>query len=294
MIEGTEKKVLTAAQQKKNHRKQAAYVRAGIQIVFFFAAPALFTSAFSGIKYIFSQVSAGQPLAWNSFLKTLLALCAFSMVAGRFFCGYACAFGALGDGVYFLREKIRKTCGKKKFGLPERVTEKLRYLPYLLLGLIVLLCAVGVYGSISGWSPWDVFSMMTALNFQLRHYIPGVVLLILILAGMAVEERFFCRFLCPMGAIFRLLPIMPWARLRRDREHCPQNCNACTRNCPTRMKLEQNTGDCLRCGKCAGLCPTENISTGIHGIRGDEISIALLKGVLLAGMTVALGACRFL
>ena len=60
-----------------------------------------------------------------------------------------------------------------------------------------------------GTSPWDVFSMLHAGNFRLSSYTPGIVLLVLILVGMFFEERFFCRFLCPMGAVFSLLPILP-------------------------------------------------------------------------------------
>lgn len=50
--------------------------------------------------------------------------------------------------------------------------------------------------------PVDVFSMLHAGNFRLSSYIPGIVLLVLILVGMFFEERFFCHFLCPMGAVF--------------------------------------------------------------------------------------------
>ena len=60
--------------------------------------------------------------------------------------------------------------------------------------------------------------MLHAGNFRLSSYIPGIVLLVLILVGMFFEERFFCRFLCPMGAVFSLLPILPFFTLHRKRE----------------------------------------------------------------------------
>lgn len=53
------------------------------------------------------------------------------------------------------------------------------------------------------------FSMLHAGNFKLGGYIVGLVLLVLILVGMAFQERFFCRVLCPMGAVFSMLPVLP-------------------------------------------------------------------------------------
>ena len=77
-------------------KKIHAYLRAAIQLVFFLFLPSAFTTAFSGIKSVLTQIGAGNPIAWSSFLTVLLALCAYTIVFGRFFCGYACAFGTLG------------------------------------------------------------------------------------------------------------------------------------------------------------------------------------------------------
>ena len=71
---------------------------------------------------------------------------------------------------------------------------------YLLLILIAVLCALGVYGKLTGTSPWDVFSRLTALKLPAAGYGAGIALFVLILIGMAAQPRFFCQFLCPMGA----------------------------------------------------------------------------------------------
>ena len=70
-------------------KKIHAYLRAAIQLVFFLFLPSAFTTAFSGIKSVLTQIGAGNPIAWSSFLTVLLALCAYTIVFGRFFCGYA-------------------------------------------------------------------------------------------------------------------------------------------------------------------------------------------------------------
>ena len=81
----------------KKKKQLNMYVRLAIQILFFLLFPSTFTSAFNGVKYIFTQIGLGSSVALNSFLAVLIALCVYTIVFGRFFCGYACAFGTMGD-----------------------------------------------------------------------------------------------------------------------------------------------------------------------------------------------------
>ena len=152
------------------------------------------------------------------FVTVLVVLCAYTILFGRFFCGFACAFGSLGDGIHAFYIWCFKKRKKKPVLLSEKITEKLSYLKYLVLTVIAVLCFAGVYGKAKGTSPWDVFSMLHAGNLRLQGYLPGVILLLLIIVGMCLEERFFCRNLCPMGAVFSLLPVLPFFALHRDRE----------------------------------------------------------------------------
>ena len=69
------------------------------------------------------------------------------------------------------------------------------------------------YGKLTGTSPWDVFSRLTALKLPAAGYGASIVLFVLILIGMAAQPRFFCQFLCPMGAVFALLPVLVKAAL---------------------------------------------------------------------------------
>ena len=125
-----------------------------------------------------------------------------------------------------------KNLRKKPVALSQMISTRLSVCKYLILLMIVLMCYAGIYSKAQGTSPWDVFSMIHAGNLKLANYIPGLIILLLILVGMCVQERFFCRFLCPMGAIFSLLPVLPIFSLRRDRSSCIPKCSGCTRKCP--------------------------------------------------------------
>ena len=90
--------------QKRDIRRLARQI---IQIIFFLWMPALYTSAFSGVRYVIEQIRAGKPIEQNAFLVMLIALCGLTILFGRFFCGYACAFGTLGDGMYALSQWVQ-------------------------------------------------------------------------------------------------------------------------------------------------------------------------------------------
>lgn len=174
-------------------------MRAGIQLAFFIAAPSLFSTAFAGIKSIFLAIAAGQPVEWNSFLTVTAVLLIFTCFFGRHFCGYACAFGSFGDAVYEGFSWIRMKCfhKKKKPVLSEKMVHGLQKVKYIVLALILLSCLTGVYGKLTGTSPWDVFSMLTAGRIPNSKYLVGIVLLVLIIVGMCTQERFSASFSVP-------------------------------------------------------------------------------------------------
>ena len=205
---------------KKGLKKLHRWIRAIIQLLYFLFLPSAYTAAFAGVKYIFTQIGSGARVELTSFVTVLITLCVYTVVFGRFFCGFACAFGSLGDAVHALYVWICKKLKKKPIKLNQKLTGVLSCMKYVLLAVIVILCFAGVFGKTQGTSPWEVFSMIHARNFKLAGYGIGILLLVLIIIGMCLQERFFCRFLCPMGAIFSILPVLPVFSLHRDREQC--------------------------------------------------------------------------
>lgn len=281
---------LTAKQKKKIHK----WLRAAIQLLYFLFLPSAFTAAFAGVKYIFTQLGAGERVELTAFVAALAGLCVFTIVFGRFFCGFACAFGSLGDGVHAAYLWTCRKMKKKPVHFGPKLNAWFSIIKYVILVLIAFLCFLGVYSDLRGTSPWDVFSMLHAGNFRLGGYITGIVLLVLILIGMCVQERFFCRFLCPMGAVFSMLPVLPFFALHREREKCMKGCSGCTRNCPSDVELPpdgslETSGDCFQCQKCIDTCPRGNIRCGIQKLQGNKIWFTVLRAGLLFVLYLLLG-----
>ena len=283
-----------AMNPKLRKRKIQTWFRAGVQLLFFILFPSMFTAAFNGVKYIFTQLGSGNRIELTAFVAVLLMLCVYTMIFGRFFCGFACAFGSFGDAVHAIYVSCCRKLKKKPVSIPAKAAEKLTYIKYVILTIILILCYLGVYSSLKGTSPWDVFSMLRAGNLGLGSYIIGAVLLVLIIIGMCVQERFFCRFMCPMGAVFSILPIASTFTLHRDRAGCIKGCGACEKICPCDIGLPDDgsgriSGDCFQCQKCNGICPKSNIHTGIKLLRGNELWFTGIRAAILIAICVWLG-----
>ena len=279
---------------KKTMKKIHVWVRAVIQLLYFLFLPSAYTAAFNGVKYIFTQMGTKSHLELTSFVAALIVLCVYTVIFGRFFCGFACAFGSLGDAVRALYVWICKKMKKKPVTMKNSVVKRLQAVKYIVLLLLVVACFTGAYAKTQGMSPWDVFSMLHAGNFKLGGYVVGVVILALIVVGMCFQERFFCRILCPMGAVFSILPVLPLFTLRRDRSECINGCRACTMKCPSDIELAPDTapelsGDCFQCQKCIDTCPKGNIHTGIRRLKGNEIWLTVLRAVILVVLLKVVG-----
>lgn len=302
-------------------RKNAVniWVRRGIQLFFLLLLPDLYTSAFNGVKYIAAQAGNGDVIELTPFVSVLIILLAFTFLFGRFFCGCACAFGFLGDVLYgassFLQKKIRKRVWK----IPDGARRRLRFVKYAVLAAILILTFLQSYDRVSRFDPWQVFAGFLAGDLSLKGKTAGIAVLLLIAAGMCFAERFFCLFLCPMGAVFSLIPVLPESCLTRDPARCAGSCHQCEKNCPAGYfrsfpKEEVPPGDpdlgpeetlsagpdgrvrnpgrgeCIACMKCANGCPVRNAGCGGGAggkrvrVRGNEWYMLLLRAAILFGV----------
>ena len=314
----SEKAVQMTKKQKRKFPGAEQICDIVIKAVFFFAFPAAWSAGFAGVKYLGERIHSGEPVEMSSFLAMLLALAAFTMVFGRFFCSRACAFGTYGDVLYAVFHWKKRGPGRpgSKQMIPDAAASKLRYVKYGILVLVCALCILGFSSQVAGSSPWTFFSQLVALKPKLGGTagIVGLVLFVICSIGMAAEKRAFCRFLCPFGAVFSILPVLPFSMVQRKQKECIKGCRACANVCPARLdlpysdiggstkaasadaavaetaKYQFSMGECFGCSKCARICPKQNAGCATMKKGGKGIAWDIVKAVILAGLlTVAAG-----
>ena len=263
-----------------------------IQVISFLALPGLFTSIFYAMKEIYSAVITGSFSLSAMFPQLLLfsGSMIITILTGRFFCGFLCSFGAMGDFLWYLTKKT----GKKGLKVNEKVDAWLKNLKYLILVFIILgiwTFHVGNLDSMTG--PWAVFGMYSKIGSlpSVRYlFTTGGLLLLLIIVGSFLIERFFCRYLCPLGAVFAILSRFRLFRIKKERSKCG-GCRLCTSKCSMGIPLYQydtvTSGECIDCFECTSVCPGNNARANGAPVAVSAVSAAAMFGLVYAGNTQA-------
>jgi Na+-translocating ferredoxin:NAD+ oxidoreductase RnfG subunit len=206
---------------------------------------------FLSVSHITSGIRVGPQVYVSDF--ALLLLVVFTVVTtlfwGRVFCGYLCPFGVLQD----LIERVTPRRFKRE--LPLRVHRGLALGKF---GALVVVLTPALLGS--GLSLYQYLEPFGTVFFASRSLLLwGIVLSLL--AASAVIPRFYCRYVCPLGAALALGSLLAPFRIRRV-EQCGV-CKVCEQRCPTRA-IERERIDfkeCVRCNVCeieliekAGVC----------------------------------------
>ena len=190
----------------------------------------------------------------------------YGIILGRWICGWLCPFGLLQD----LLHKIKTPKLKKS-----RFTRVLSFFKYVIVALFVVIlpliymvrdfplpafckyiCPAGTVGGALGLlinpNNEGMFGMLGPL-FTWKF-----VLSISIIVGAIFIYRMFCRFLCPLGAIYGLFNKFSLFGIKLEKDKCI-NCGKCISVC--KMDIH-HVGDieCINCGECISSCPTKAIS----------------------------------
>lgn len=253
----------SAAWKRKREQDIQKALRLLIQIAFFVLAPGLFSSALNGVKYLCTQIGAIQAIEPTSFVVVLVGAIAYTVLFGRFFCGYACAFGTMGDILFLLFTPARKLLHVPALQGHPCLLSCLQFLKLGVLLAVCALCFTGFWDAVSTYSPWTVFGKVTSGAGWEGVAKKGVAVLVIIMLMQALFERSFCRFLCPMGGLFSLLPVLPFSQFNRRQGSCAKSCNRCQDTCPVDIHPDQggfHAGECIACGRCATVCPLHNVN----------------------------------
>ena len=245
--------------------RAANIVRMAVQAVSFVLLPGLFAEALSGVGVLVSAI-AGRSFSVSLASQAMAAIVTIVLTAlvGRVFCGWVCSFGAMEDllGVIGHRFSARVRVSRE-------VDRWLKLVKYGILAAVVL-CWLSIITLSESWSPWEAFALLATwppdLAGALTSYGIGLALLAAIMLGSLFVERFFCRYLCPMGAIYLIVSRVRLVRIRKPRKTCGARCHACTSTCPMGISLREvdgvSSGECIDCVRCVAICPRKNATLG--------------------------------
>lgn len=190
----------------------------------------------------------------------------FGSLLGRLICGLLCPFGFVQDLLNMIPfpKKIKTFKGDKI----------LRYLKYFVLIVLVIILPIcvkltpffckylcpsgtlaGILLSLSDTSLYKVFGSL----FAWKACILGIIVL-----GSILIYRPFCKYLCPLGALYGLFNKISLFKMHVDKEKCT-NCGTCAKVCDmcVNPSTTPNHTECIRCGKCTSACPVKALHLGI-------------------------------
>ena len=180
-------------------------------------------------------------------------LLAFGVLLGRFICGWLCPFGLLQEFIHKLPSP--------KLKLPKIFT----YIKYIILIVFVILLPIVATNYMGMGKPafcqyicpagtLEGGISLLSTHPELRQTIGGlfflkIFILILTMIGCILIYRFFCKILCPLGAIYGLMNKISIYHLEIDKHKCV-NCGKCKNIC--KMEVDpikaSNSAECIRCG----------------------------------------------
>ena len=188
------------------------------------------------------------------------------VLLGRFICGFLCPFG-------WFQDLLHKIPGKK---LSTAKLKPLRYLKYVILVVFVILLPAFVTNSLGMGDPF--FCKYICPQGVLEGAIPlalansGIraalghlftfkfTILALFIILSILFYRPFCKWICPLGAIYSLFNKVSFLKIQVDHEKCV-GCQKCSRVCKMDVNVVDtpNHPECIRCGECMKACPVDAV-----------------------------------
>jgi polyferredoxin len=159
--------------------------------------------------------------------------------------------------------KFGRKIFKKNLALPFWIDIPLRGLKYLLLSFFVFVIAKMSAESLLEFmqQPYGIIADVKMLNFFRHIGEAGLIVIGVLVVLSVVIQNFWCRYLCPYGALMGLAALLSPIKIRRDEETCI-DCAKCAKACPSQLPVDRlvqiSSAECTACMSCIAACPAEN------------------------------------
>lgn len=189
-----------------------------------------------------------------------LGIVLMSLVIGKSFCSWMCPVGFLSELVGDFGEKLFK----RKIILPKFLDYPLRSLKYLLLGFFLYsIFYIMTTASIKAFldSPYNLVADVKMYYFFAEISQFSLIVLSVFFLLSIVVRNFWCRYLCPYGALLGIASLLSPAKIKRNTVSCI-DCNLCAKACPSNIKVDKVktvwSDECTSCLSCIDACPVAN------------------------------------
>jgi len=232
------------------------------------------------------QIDATHPAALVLFLAAL----SVSFLFRRGFCGWICPIGAISEAL----SKAGAWLFGRNFQMPAFLDIPLRAVKYLLLLFFVKLVLIDMPAeAVAAFLQSPYYKVVDAklLDFWLRPGRNTVLFVAAMVVLSLIFRNFWCRYLCPYGALLGILGSAGVSSVKRDEAKCT-SCRLCTRVCPGNIKVHEKssvrTPECIGCLSCVETCPRGALSMTLAWVRLKKAAFAaLLLGTFFAFVAVA-------
>lgn len=196
-----------------------------------------------------------------SALVLFLIICSTALIAKKGFCSWVCPIGLLSEGAAKLNAKLFR----RPPIVPHTLDVLLRTSKYLIAGFFIYqifykMPARSIEQFIN--SPYNQFADIKMLKFFTDMSTTAFIVL-LVLTGLSILIRnFWCRYLCPYGALLGIIGFLSQGKIHREPNACI-GCGRCESVCPgkvaIRQKIQVNSPECSSCLTCIENCPEKKL-----------------------------------
>jgi polyferredoxin len=189
----------------------------------------------------------------------LIAFLAISFLFRKAFCSWLCPVGTISEYLWRAGQKVFR----RNFFSPRGLDIPLRGLKYLLLGFFVWAVTSMGADELAGFmrSPYGLIADVKMLNFFRHIGEAGAITLAILFVASVFIQNFWCRYLCPYGALLGITALLSPARIRRNPETCV-DCAKCAHACPSALPVDKlitiKSAECTGCLECVAVCPAKD------------------------------------
>jgi len=198
------------------------------------------------------------PVVHPAAMFLFMAFVGMSLFAKKAFCSWLCPVGTFSESLARLGKKLFRN----NLRLPRWLDIPLRGLKYMLLGFFVFIIGTMSAAAINEFmgTPYGIIADVKMLNFFRDMSETAAIVIAVLVALSVLVENFWCRYLCPYGALMGLVSLLSPLRIRRNPQACI-DCAKCAHACPASLPVDKllqiRSVECTACMACIACCPAE-------------------------------------